>query len=109
MTWEPGLDVHEWESEWASLEDDIADSPETALPIVHELITRMLTERGILDENLVVAEGADPDWFRTWEAGKELVVLLDSTDADVDRQDILDQLEEYRALFDALIAERPAP
>ena len=21
MTWEPGLDVHEWESEWASLED----------------------------------------------------------------------------------------
>ena len=109
MTLEPGLDVHEWESEWASFEDDIADSPETALPIVPELITRMLTERRILDENLVVAEGADPDWFRTWEAGKELVVLLDGSDADVDRQDILDQLDEYRTLFDALIAERPAP
>jgi hypothetical protein len=109
VTWEPGLDVHEWESEWASLEDDIADSPETALPIVHELITRMLQERGILDESLVVAEGADPDWFRTWEAGKELTVLLDSSDVDIDRQDILDQLEEYRTLFEALIAERPAP
>jgi hypothetical protein len=109
VAWEPGLDVHEWESEWASLEDDIADSPETALPIVHELITRMLRERDILDENLVVAEGADPEWFRTWEAGKELVVLVDGADGDVDRQDLLDQLEEYRSLFEALIEERPAP
>ena len=109
MSWEPGLDVHQWESEWASLEDDIADSPETALPLVHELVTRMLKERRILDENLVVAEGADPDWFRTWEAGKELVALLDDLDAEVERQDIVDQIEEYRALFEALVAERAAP
>ena len=109
MSWEPGLDVHQWESEWASLEDDIADSPETALPLVHELVTRMLKERRILDENLVVAEGADPEWFRTWEAGKELVALLDDLDADVDRQDLVDQIEEYRALFEALVAERASP
>ena len=109
MSWEPGLDVHQWESEWASLEDDIADSPETALPLVHELVTRMLKERRILDENLVVAEGADPDWFRTWEAGKELVALLDDLDTDVDHQDLVDQIEEYRALFEALVAERAAP
>ena len=109
MSWEPGLDVHQWESEWASLEDDIADSPETALPLVHELVTRMLKERRILDENLVVAEGADPDWFRTWEAGMELVAVLDDLDTDVDRQDIVDQIEEYRALFDALVAERSPP
>ena len=109
MSWEPGLDVHQWESEWASLEDDIADSPETALPLVHELVTRMLKERRILDENFVVAEGADPDWFRTWEAGKELVAVLDDLDAEVDRQDLIDQIEEYRALFDALVAERAPP
>ena len=109
MSWEPGLDVHQWESEWASLEDDIADSPETALPLVHELVTRMLKERRILDDNLVVAEGADPDWFRTWEAGKELVAVLDDLDTDIDRQDIVDQIEEYRALFYALVAERAPP
>lgn len=109
MTWEPGLDIHEWESEWASLEDDMADSPDTALPVVHELITRMLRERGVLDENLVVAEGADPDWFRTWEAGRELVGVLDDPGVDVDAQDVLDQLEEYRDLFQALVQERAAP
>jgi hypothetical protein len=109
VTWEPGLDIHEWESEWASLEDDIADSPETALPVVHDLITRMLRERGILDDNLVVAEGADPDWFRTWEAAKELVAVLDDPDADVARQDVVDQIDEYQGLFQALIVERAAP
>jgi hypothetical protein len=76
---------------------------------VHELVTRMLKERRILDDNLVVAEGADPDWFRTWEAGKELVAVLDDLAAEVDRQDIVDQIEEYRALFEALVAERASP
>lgn len=109
MAWEPGLDVHQWESEWASLEDDLADSPETALSLVHELITRMLKERRILDDNLVVAEGADPEWFRTWEAGKELVALLEDPEADVDSQDVVDQIEEYRGLFEALVAERASP
>ena len=106
---EPGLDIHEWESEWASIEDDIADSPETALPVIHELITRMLKERRVLDDNLVVAEGVDPDWFRTWEAGKELTALVDDPGVDVDRQDILDQLDEYRTLFEDLVEERAAP
>jgi hypothetical protein len=106
---EPGLDIHEWESEWASLEDDMADSPETALPVVHELLSRMLVERNVLDENLVVAEGADPEWFRTWEAGRDLVAVVDDPGVDVDRQDIVDQLDEYRDLFEALVQERASP
>lgn len=109
MAWEPGLDVHEWQSEWASLEDDIADSPEAALPSVHELITRMLRERKVLDESLVGLEGADPDWARTWEAGRDLVARLEDPGLEVDRQDVVDQIEEYRALIEALFAERAAP
>ena len=109
MASEPGLDVHEWESEWASLEDDIADSPETALPYVHELITRVLKERRVLDDALVVSEGAEPDWARTWEAGRDLVARLDDPGLDVERQDVLDQVDEYRALLETLRAERASP
>ena len=109
MASEPGLDVHEWQTEWASLEDDLADSPETALPQVHELVTRMLTERQLLDDDLVATEGSDPDWVRTWEAGRDLVARLDDPGLEVERQDVLDQIEEYRALFEALLAERAAP
>jgi hypothetical protein len=106
---EPGLDVHEWESEWASLEDDIADSPETALAYVHELITRMLKERRILDDSLVVTEGSDPDWVKTWESGAELVRKLDDPGVDVEREDIVEQIANYRELFDTLLVERAPP
>ena len=109
MASEPGLDLHEWQSEWASLEDDFADSPETALPSVHDLITRMLTDRAILDENLVAREGAEPDFVRTWEAGRDLVARLDNPELEVPRQDVVDQIEEYRGLFEALIEARAAP
>jgi hypothetical protein len=108
MASEPGLDAHEWRSEWASLEDDIADSPETALPYVHELITRMLTERAML-HGLVALEGADPEWIRTWEAGRDLVARLQDPNVEVDRQDVLDQIEESRAVFETLLTERAPP
>jgi len=106
---EPGLDAHEWESEWASLEDDIADSPETALPSIHELITRMLKERRILDDSLAVMEGADPDWVRTWQAGADLVKKVDDPGLEVEREDIVEQIENYRELFETLLAERAPP
>ncbi len=106
---DPGLDVHECESEWASLEDDIVDSPETGLAYVHELMTRMLKERGILDDSLAVTEGADPEWVKTWEAGAELVSKLDDPGVEVERDDVLEQIGNYRELFETLLAERAAP
>jgi hypothetical protein len=106
---EPGLDIHEWESEWASLEDDIADSPETALAYVQELMTRMLKERRILDDSLAVTEGADPEWVKTWEAGAELVRELDDAGVDVEREDVVEQIANYRELFETLVAERAPP
>jgi hypothetical protein len=106
---EPGLDMHEWESEWASLEDDVADSPETALPYVHELMTRMLRERGILDSSLVAIEGADPDYVRTWQAGADLVVAIEDPGLEVDREDVVEAIENYRELFETLLAERAPP
>ena len=109
MSSEPGLDIHEWQTEWASLEDDLADSPETALPQVHVLITRMLMERQVLDESLVARGGADPDSVRTWDAGRDLVARLEDPELDVERQDVLDQIEDYRALFEAQLDERAAP
>ena len=105
---EPGLDRHEWESEWASLEEDFADDPAGSLRLVHELIGRMLKERGILDDNLVANEGADPELLRSHEAGAELVRKLDD-ELDVDEADIREALENYRELFQTLVSERAAP
>jgi hypothetical protein len=105
---EPGLDRHEWESEWASLEEDFDADPFNSLRYVHALITRMLKERRILDENLVVKEGVDPDLIRPWEAGSELVRRLDA-ELDVEEADVREALENYRDLFQTLVSERAPP
>jgi hypothetical protein len=105
---EPGLDRHEWESEWASLEEDFEADPFNSLRHVHALITRILKERRILDENLVVKEGVDPDLIRPWETGSELVRSLDA-ELDVEEADIREALENYRDLFQTLVSERAPP
>jgi hypothetical protein len=105
---EPGLDRHEWESEWASLEEDIADAPRVALPYLHDLIGRMLAERRVLDRSRVAVQGADPELLRPWQAGGELVRRL-ADGVDVEHDDVVEQIENYRLLFEALLAGRAPP
>jgi hypothetical protein len=104
---EPGLDRHEWETQWASLEEEFDADPADSLRAVHELMTRMLREREILDET-TARDGADPDLLRPWEAGGDLVRRLDD-DLDVEETDIREALAGYRELFETLLAERAAP
>ena len=46
MQFEPGIDRHDFESRWSSLEDDVRTSPEEALPELANLAEEMLAEAG---------------------------------------------------------------
>ena len=105
---EPGLDLHDWESEWQQLEPLVRDSPADALPELHDLIVRMLQEREILDEDLVATEGADPELLAEYVAGKAVVGRLERGET-VDPSDIGSVVGGYRSLYDFLTSERPAP
>ena len=105
---EPGLDLHDWESEWQQLEPLVRDSPAEALPELHDLIVRMLKEREILDEELVATEGADPELLAEYVAGKDVVDRLERGE-DVDPGDIASVVGGYRSLFEFLTSERAAP
>jgi hypothetical protein len=105
---EPGLDRHDWESEWQQLEPLVRDSPAEALPELHDLIRRMLQEREILDEDLVATEGADAELLAEYVAGKDVVDRLERGET-VDPGDIGSVVQGYRALFEFLTSERSAP
>jgi len=105
---EPGLDLHDWESEWQQLEPLVRDAPGDALPELHGLIERMLEERGVLDENGVGTDGADPELLATYAAGKDVVERLERGE-DVDPSDVGNVIQEYRGLFEYLTSERAAP
>jgi len=105
---EPGLDQHDWESEWQQLEPLVRDSPDEALPELHDLVERMLVERGYLDEKLVATEGSDPELLAEYVAGAEVVGRLERGET-VDPGDVASAIQGYRALYEHVTAERPAP
>jgi hypothetical protein len=105
---EPDPDVHDWESEWQQLEPLVRDSPAETLPELHDLIVRMLQERGMLDGDLVATEGADPELLAEYVAGTVVVRRLEAGET-VDPGDIASVIGGYRSLYEFLTTERADP
>ena len=106
---EPGLDRHEWESEWASLQEELEDSPADVLPELDMLVGRMLDARGFELDDPVVREGEERDIVAEFLAAREITRLrTDDPDA-VSAGDIAAALNGYRAVYESLIEEFRAP
>ena len=104
---EPGLDRHEWESEFASLEDDLRESPEQALPDFADLVRRMLVARGYELDEPVTVEGDDRDVVADYLAARETANLAEAGDADPG--DIANAINDLREVYDFVLAEYSAP
>ena len=104
---EPGLDRHEWETELQALEDELRDDPEASLPALADLVERMLIERGFSPDDPVASDGDDPEIVASYRAARETATLAERGDADPG--DVGDAIQQLRALFDFLVAERSAP
>ncbi len=108
MSAEPGLNRHEWEGEWASLEDELLDAPAETLPLIDDLVARMLNERGFAVDDPVADDGDEPEILAEFRAARDVTRRLDQA-VDVGPGDIAAAVNGYRAVYDFLIAERGAP
>ena len=107
-TLEPGLDRHEWESEWASLEEELADSPADVLPELDRLVAQMLEASGYDIDDPVASEGEERDVVADFLAAREIMRLrTDDPDA-VSAGDIAAAVNGYREVFESLIADYEA-
>lgn len=104
---EPGLDRHEWESEWQDLEPALHETPEEALPDARDLVQRMLEELSVLDGEQVTTNGVDPELMAGFTAASEVARRVE-LGQDVDRGDLDSAAGTLRALYEHLIAERAA-
>ncbi|HEX2504960.1 MAG TPA: hypothetical protein VHK22_02025 [Gaiellaceae bacterium] len=100
---EPGLDRHDWETEWANLEPELEDSPREALPALGDLVDRMVRERGIPAGEPVADEDAEEIFVSLREA-REIADRVDSAE-DVDPGDVAVAVNLYREVYDYMIAE----
>jgi len=102
---EPGLDRHEWESEWQALEPLVVDSPAEALPELDDLVERMLTDVGypIATPDPVDDEGIDPELLVSFRAAREITRQVDRGET-VDPGDVGLAIGIYREIYEHLLA-----
>jgi hypothetical protein len=105
---DPGLDRHEWESELASLDEGLRDSPAEALPELTDLVGRMLQERGYDLDDPIVREGEEREVVAQFQASRQVADRVDR-DEEVDPGDVADAINGLRELFDSVIADRESP
>ena len=105
---EPGLDRHEWETEWQGLEPLVVDSPAEALPELDDLIARMLTERGFPLTEEGAAASSDPEVVAEFLEARRIARLVDAGEA-VDPGDVGAAITGYRNLYEFLLGERRGP
>jgi hypothetical protein len=106
---EPGLDRHEWESEWASLEPGVLDSPREALPELDDLVRRMLDERGFSLDDPVAGEGDDPEVLTEYASARDIRLRAERDDPDLSPGDVASAVESYRNVYEYLLENRSAP
>lgn len=105
---EPGLDRHDWESVYASIEPDLEDSPIEALPELSDLVGRMLEERGYDLEDPVVRQGEEREVVAEYLAAREIADKAKLTE-EVDPGDAAAAINGLRAIYDFVIAELEPP
>ena len=101
--------MHEWETEWAQLEEAMEESPVEALPEVHELVTRMLRERGVPLDEVEEPPGEEDELVSAYRAAAEVTRLVEQGSDRVSLGDVAAAWQNFRLVHDSLIAERPAP
>ena len=105
---EPGLDRHEWETQWEQLQPLVEDSPAEALPELDRLVAEMLTERGFALDDPVAVGGDEPEVVADFRSAHEITRRV-GAGVDDDPGDVAAAINNYRETYEFLIEDRRAP
>jgi hypothetical protein len=101
---EPGLDRHVFESQWESLQDDLADAPAETLAPLADLVGEMLRASGVALDDPVAAGGDDPEFVVEYREARRVADSVARGD-DYDPGDVGDAIESLRELYSQLIED----
>lgn len=98
---DPGLDRHEWQTEWEGLEPLLADAPAEALPELDGLVARMLAAHGYALDEEHEFEAPEAEIVKEFLEARR-VTRLDDAGERVDPGDVGAAVAGYRAVHDYL-------
>jgi hypothetical protein len=105
--WPPDLDLHGWESTWASIEQDAEGDPDAALSLYADLVERVVRASGYAIEDPVARQGEEPEVVVTYLAARDVAERAEVGDAT--RSEVEVATDDLRTVFESLLGEiRPA-
>jgi hypothetical protein len=103
---DPGVDRHEWESEWQALEEDLRADPAGALPELDRLVARMLDEAGYDLTDPVASDGDEREVVAEYLAAHEIVEAGERGSDELSPGDVAAAVNGLRVLYDHLVTTR---
>lgn len=98
---DPGVDVHAWESTWASIEEDAVDDPDAAVSQYADLVEHVLLSTGHRIDDPVVAQGEDPEVVGTYRTAREIAERAELGAAS--RGDVEQAIADLREIFTSVV------
>jgi hypothetical protein len=99
---EPGIDLHEWSTEWEVIDSLLTESPTEALSEADDLIGRMLDARGFERQEREGEDTVAPETVREYAEAHRIAAQVDSGET-YDPGDVALAVEAYRSLYADLI------
>jgi hypothetical protein len=101
---DPGIDRHDFASEWESIWEDVSTDPREALPFLEDIVRRLLQRHAyVLDPDDPAAGGEELEILTPYWTAREVADAVrageDTDDTDVE-QAIADLREIYESLID---------
>jgi hypothetical protein len=100
---EPGLDRHDWESVWASVEDDARDNPDAAVSQLVHLAGEMLEAHGYRVRDPVERTGDEPEVVMSFLSARETAERAELGSAS--RGEVEAALDDLRAIYAAFVSD----
>jgi hypothetical protein len=106
--WEPGLDRHEWESEFATLEAQLREEPREALPELADLVERMLAESDLDPDDLASRLGDERGLVLGYTSARETATKAERGE-DVDPSEVGEAIHSLSGVYEFLVRDRSSP
>jgi hypothetical protein len=99
---EPGLDRHDWEGAWASIQENAREDPDAALSQLADLAAEMLEANGYRVRDSVERSGDEPEAVVTYLSAREAAERAELGQAS--RGEVESALEDLRTIYEALVS-----
>jgi hypothetical protein len=100
---DPGIDRHDFASEWESVWEEVKTDPREALPELEDIVRRLLVRHGyVLDADDPASQGDEVEMLAPYAAVQEVAAAIREGE-DVDPGDLGQAIEDVREIYESLI------